>query len=90
MSLEVSADVIAKALDRIADALFQQAKAIRESNKNTQRQATCAEEIVEMQRATLGVTAKLEQALEAQSIAVADAANRLEQPSTQPTLVANE
>ena len=58
---------MADGLNRIADALFQQAKALREQNKNSARIAHATETSVECQVAQLGVTAKLEAALTAQS-----------------------
>ena len=53
-------NVIADAQNRIADALFQLAKANREQVKVSQRQLAVAEDMAEMQKANLAVTKHLE------------------------------
>ena len=61
----MSAEV--EALNRIADALFQQAKALRSNTKVFERQATCSEKMLEMQKANLAVTKLLEAKLALQT-----------------------
>ena len=51
---------VAEALNRIADALFQQAKAHRAQVKLQERQVAIAEEMRDMQKANLAVTKYLE------------------------------
>jgi hypothetical protein len=50
-------------LKRIADALFQQAKAMRISAKAAESQAALAEQMLELQQVNLRVTKALEQQL---------------------------
>ena len=57
---------VADALNRIADALFAQAKAQREGVKVSERQAAVQEEMCDLQKANLAVTMQLEQQLIAQ------------------------
>ena len=58
MSFEVAA-----ALNRVADALFQQAKAYRAHVKVAEAQLAVAEDMREMQKANLAVTKHLESEL---------------------------
>ncbi len=55
------------ALNRIADALFQQAKATAKQNKLMERQIECTERMEEMQKANLAVTKHLEATLALQA-----------------------
>lgn len=72
-TLSLGADMATKdmiaAVNRVADALFQQAKAQSRHNKLLERQVACNEEMLTMQRANLAVTQHLEAQLAAQTAA---------------------
>lgn len=71
--MSLGADMATKdmitAVNRVADALFQQAKAHSRHNKLLERQVACNEEMLTMQRANLAVTQHLEAQLAAQTAA---------------------
>ena len=60
---------IAKAINRLADAQFQTAKAHQKHNKLVERQVQVSEEMLEMQRTNLRVTQHLEAQLAEQAAA---------------------
>lgn len=57
------AKLVSDAINRLADAQFQQAKALRAQTKVAEAQLAVAEEMAEMQKANLAVTKHLESEL---------------------------
>lgn len=60
---------VAQALNRLADAQFQNAKCLARHNKLIERQVACSEAMVEMQRVNLRVSQHLEAELAAKTAA---------------------
>ena len=73
MSVEAD-EIVACALNRIADALFQQSKALKRSADATSKAVELSAEMVEMQKASQAVTKQLEHALSVQAMAAAEEA----------------
>ena len=63
---------LAAAINRVADALFTQAKAFKQSAKAQEESCEIQRELLCMQKANLAVTLQLEEALKRQSEAESD------------------
>ncbi len=61
-------DAVADALNRVADALFTQAKSARKQADSTAEHVKIAREMFDIQSANLAVTKKLEERLHAQMV----------------------
>ena len=59
----MSSELVAAALNRVADALFQQSKALKKSADASTKACELSQELVDMQKANLAVTKQLETAL---------------------------